>query len=176
MYRAPSRRMKKKEVKKPNLIPILDAVFIFIFFLLMSSSFLNIHEIQSDVPIISNKTPPKNKKPPLALTLKIRASKIQVLTGVPSRVRLNIGKNSDGDYDLIALRTYLIKLKKKHKMEKDIVFEPIVDLNYEEIVKIMDSVRILNKTDPDIWTKNKDGSDQRVKELFSNIVFGNIQS
>jgi biopolymer transport protein ExbD len=168
--------MNRKEVKKPNLIPILDAVFIFIFFLLMSASYLNIHEIQSDVPIISNKTPPKNKKPPLALTLKIKASRIQVLTGVPARVRKNIGKNSEGDYDLVSLRTYLISLKKRHKTEKDIILEPIVDLNYEEIVKIMDSVRTLKKTDPDIWTKNKDGSDQRVKELFSNIVFGNIQS
>ncbi|WP_127717741.1 biopolymer transporter ExbD [Halobacteriovorax sp. HLS] len=176
MYRAPSRRKNKKEVKKPNLIPILDAVFIFIFFLLMSASFLNIHEIQSDVPIISNQEPPKNKKPPLALTLKIRASNIQILTGVPGSVRKSIGKNSDGDYDLVALRTYLIGLKKSNATEKDIVLEPLVDLQYEELVKIMDSVRILKNTDPDIWTTGKDGSDIRIKELFSNIVFGNIQS
>lgn len=176
MYRAPSRRKNRKEVKKPNLIPILDAVFIFIFFLLMSASFLNIHEIQSDVPIISNKEPPKSKKPPLALTLKITGSRIQVLTGVPARVRKSIGKNSEGDYDLNSLRNYLINLKKKYTSEKDIVLEPIVDLTYEEIVKIMDTVRTLKKTDPDIWTKNKEGMDERVKDLFSNIVFGNIQS
>jgi len=98
------------------------------------------------------------------------------LTGIPGRVRKNIGKNSDGDYDLHALRTYLISLKKRNTSEKSIVLEPVVDLNYEEIVKIMDSVRTLRKTDPDIWTKTKDGLDERIKDLFSNIVFGNIQS
>lgn len=176
MYRAPSRRKIKKEVEKPNLIPILDAVFIFIFFLLMSSRFLNINEIQSDVPIVSNKQPPKSKKKPLALTLRILNTKIQVLTGVPGSVRKNIGKNAEGDYDLQSLRDYLIALKQKNVNESSIVLEPLVDLNYEDIVKIMDSVRDLKKTDPEIWTKAKDGMDLRVKELFNNIVFGNIQS
>jgi len=176
VYRAPSRRKTKKEVEKPNLIPILDAVFIFIFFLLMSSRFLNINEIQSDVPIVSDRQPPKSNKKPLALTLRILNTRIQVLTGVPGSVKKNIGKNAEGDYDLRSLREYLISLKKKNVDEKSIVLEPLVDISYEDIVKIMDSVRDLNKTDPDIWTKTKDGMDLRVKELFNNIVFGNIQS
>ena len=36
----PSRKNYKYEFKRPNLIPILDAVFIFIFFLLLSPTFL----------------------------------------------------------------------------------------------------------------------------------------
>lgn len=176
MYRAPSRRKLKKEIEKPNLIPILDAVFIFIFFLLMSSRFLNISEIQSDVPIVSDREPPKSDKKPLALTLKILNTKIQVLTGVPGTIKKNIGKNADGDYDLHELREYLITLKQSNVDERSIILEPLVDLNYEEIVKIMDSVRDLKKTDPDIWTKTKEGMDLRVKELFDAIVFGNIQS
>ena len=57
MLRAPSRRKRKEPVKRLNLIPILDAVFIFIFFLLMSANFIKIYEVQSDVPIVST-TPP----------------------------------------------------------------------------------------------------------------------
>ncbi|ATH06630.1 biopolymer transporter ExbD [Halobacteriovorax marinus] len=176
MYRAPSRRKIQKEVQKPNLIPILDAVFIFIFFLLMSSRFLNINEIPSDVPIVSDRQPPKSNKKPLALTLQILNTRIQILTGVPGYVRKTIGKNAEGDYDLQALRDYLIDLKQKNVDENTVVLEPKVDLSYEDIVKIMDTVRDLKKTDPDIWTKTKDGMDLRVKELFNNIVFGNIQS
>ena len=37
---------------KPNLIPIMDAVFIFIFFLLMSAQFIDIYEINSDAPAV----------------------------------------------------------------------------------------------------------------------------
>ena len=48
MIRAPSGRKNKKKVKPLNLIPILDSVFIFIFFLLMSANFVEFFEIQSN--------------------------------------------------------------------------------------------------------------------------------
>ena len=44
MLRAPSRRQRKEPEKRLNLIPILDSVFIFIFFLLMSANFIKIFE------------------------------------------------------------------------------------------------------------------------------------
>ena len=52
---------KRREDNKLNLKPILDAVFIFIFFLLMSAQFLDLHEIGSDVPIVQS-LPSKAKK------------------------------------------------------------------------------------------------------------------
>ena len=177
MYRTPtSRRKGHKETTRPNLIPILDAVFIFIFFLLMSASFLKFYEIQSDVPIISDQEPPKTKKEPLALTLKVKENSISVLTGIPGNVVRNFKKLEDGKYDLGSLRAFLINLKKKHLSEKTVVLEPLVDVTYEEIVNIMDAVRMLKKTDPSLWRKDKDGVDQKVTELFNNIVFGNIRS
>lgn len=175
MYRAPSRRKSKHEIKKPNLIPILDAVFIFIFFLLMSANFLKIFEISSDVPIISDRQPPEND-PPLALTLKIYGENIVVYQGLPSRPVKKISKTSSGEYDLEELHSYLIQLKMKHKNEKTIILEPLIDVSYEIIVNIMDSIRMLKKTDPSIWIKGKNGSDIKVPELFNNIIFGNIQS
>ena len=66
------RRMKKPP--KLNLIPILDAIFIFIFFLLMSAQFIDIYEIGSDAPITSTSSP-ENKKPPLNLTLELNGEK-----------------------------------------------------------------------------------------------------
>lgn len=175
MYRAPSRRKSKKEFAKPNLIPILDAVFIFIFFLLMSANFLKIYEIPSDVPIISDAEPPPNQKP-LALTLRVTASNIEVLTGIPSRLYRRVGKAADGFYDLEQLHSTLINLKKNYKKEESAILEPVVDLSYEDIVKIMDATRELRNTDEAIFAKDKDGIDVRLKALFPKIVFGNIQS
>ena len=37
---------------RPNIIPILDAVFIFIFFLLMSAQFIKYFTIHSDTPSV----------------------------------------------------------------------------------------------------------------------------
>lgn len=176
MYRAPSRRSKKQTNSRLNLIPILDSVFIFIFFLLMSASFLKIYEIQSDVPILSSAEPPKTKKIPLALTVKVNPSTVDVFTGVPSRLNKSFSKLPSGEYDLESLHNYLISIKRNNLDEKTVILEPLTDINYEELTKIMDSLRMLRKTDPGLFTKDKDGLDVKIEELFNNIIFGNIQS
>ena len=56
---------KKKDKKvKPNLIPILDAVFIFIFFLLISAQFIDVYEINSDAPAVVTVDRKIDKKKP----------------------------------------------------------------------------------------------------------------
>jgi biopolymer transport protein ExbD len=175
MLRAPSKRRSGQPTGRINLIPILDAVFIFIFFLLMSANFIKIFEIPSDVPILSD-SEPKEDKDQLALTLKITEEGLTLYSGIPSKALKSFGKLASGDYPTEDLHLYLVGLKKRHLDESTIILEPIVDLAYEEIVKIMDSVRILRNTDPEIFKKEKNGLDVRVKELFSNIIFGNIQS
>lgn len=175
-YKLPTRRHGKKEPQRLNLIPILDAVFIFIFFLLMSAQFVKIFEINSDVPIVSDAPPPKNQKDPLALTLTINNRGFVLAKGIPSRTIKRIPKLDGGVYDMEALHQYLVKLKTNYKDEKSIVFMPKVDLDYEVIVKIMDAVRVLKKTDEAIFTKDKDGIDVKVNELFNQIVFGNLMS
>ena len=176
MYRIPSRKSKKLGSKNLPLIPILDAVFIFIFFLLMSANFTKIFEIASDVPIVSEQEPPKDKKKPLALTLKISEKGIEIYTGVPANFRKRIEAVGPGRYDLASLHTYLIALKQQNMDEKDVVLEPVIDITYEELVAIMDAVRLLENTDPALYRKDKNGIDVRVEELFANVVFGNIQS
>ncbi len=177
MYRRPSRKHKSKTFEKPNLIPILDSVFIFIFFLLMSANFVKIFEISSDVPIISDREPPKNQKDPLNLTMKIYANSISIHSGSNERRLFRVTKDSSGEYDLFTLREKLIKLKEDNKSEDTIILMPLANITYESLVKIMDSVRDLKDTEREIWVPAKDGSgDVRIKQLFNNIIFGDIQS
>lgn len=176
MLRVPTSRKRKKPEQKLNLVPIMDSVFIFIFFLLMSASFLKIYEIGSDVPIISDAEPPKNQKDPLALTLEIETDEIVLSRGIPSRRIRTFKRQADGEFNYEELHTALIDIKKQHVDEDTIIFEPKGDLTYEEIVKIMDAVRMLNKTDEAIFKTNKDGIDEKVKNLFSKIIFSNLMS
>lgn len=175
-YKTPTSRKSRKKQEKLNLIPILDAVFIFIFFLLMSTQFVRIFEIGSDVPIISNTPPPKEKKKPLALTVSIKKNRLDIYTGVPSRKVNSIKKLEDGSYNLEGLHTYLIEIKKKNISENTVILEPIVDISYEEVIKIMDAIRMFRNTDESLYQKDKDGIDVKVKALFSKIVFGNLMS
>lgn len=174
MYKLPSRKRRvRTEVKKPNLVPILDAVFIFIFFLLLSANFSIIYEITSNVPIVSDSPPPKEK--PLALTLRINRDDLSLYKGVPSIFVRKFTKRGK-EYDLLSLRSYLISIKQKFPKEKGIIFEPKIDLKYEEIVKIMDAVRQLKNTEPAIYVKDKVNGDVRTRLLFDDIIFGDIQS
>ena len=142
----------------------------------MSANFAKIFEISSDVPIISDNDPPPKKKP-LGLTLKITAKSLQVYTGVPSVLRRSFAIDSTyGELSLEGLHEYLIGIKTRYLREKTIILEPKIDLEYEQLVKIMDAVRMLKKTDRALYRKGKRGEDERVKELFDNIVFGDTQS
>lgn len=177
MLKVPTSRKRKKPEDKLNLIPIMDSIFIFIFFLLMSATFLKINEVGSDVPIVSDQEPEKDEKNPLALTLVADTNEITLSKGVPSREIRTFQRNKEtGLFNYEELHSELINIKKEHLKENTIVLEPIGDLTYEEIVKIMDAVRILNRTDEAIYRPNKDGVDEQLKELFTKIIFGNLMS
>jgi len=176
MLRVPTSRKRRKSEERLNLVPIMDAVFIFIFFLLMSASFLKIYEIGSDVPILSDAEPPKDKKDPLALTLAAIPNEIVLSRGIPSRSFKKFTRQADGEFNYDEIHAVLIDIKKQHLDENTIIFEPGGDLTYEEIVKIMDAVRMLHRTDEAIFKTNKDGIDEKIKDLFSKIIFSNLMS
>jgi biopolymer transport protein ExbD len=142
----------------------------------MSATFLKIYEVGSDVPIISDQEPPKDQKDPLALSLKIETNLITLSRGAPSRVIQTFNRQPDGAFNLDELHAVLIGLKKQYLDENTIILEPEGDLTYEEIVRIMDTVRRLNKTDEAIYKPNKEGVDEKLKELFSKIIFSNLMS
>ena len=176
MLKKPSRRNYKYEFKRPNLIPVLDAVFIFIFFLLLSADFINVFEINSNAPIISNSPPPKNKKIPLNLTLSITNNRLILKKGNPLRVVKVINKDGP-EFNLYGLHQELIKIKKRNPEERTIIFEPRSNVAYDIIVKVMDEVRLLRNTDESIYIKDKKTrQDKKINYLFDDIIFGNIRS
>jgi biopolymer transport protein ExbD len=181
LLRAPSRRKKSKEVQKLNLIPILDAVFIFIFFLLSSTTFLKIYEIPSDVAIINNNKPLK-KKVDRTPTVRVLKNGFSILSG---KNPLAFIKKVNGKYDYENLHSYMVRRKRTtFKNEKTIVLEPLQSLSYDDVVKVMDAIEILRRTDPAKYIKQKfktfDGKifeqDKRVWKLFESIIFSDLQS
>ncbi len=176
MLRVPTSRKRKRPDQKLNLVPIMDSVFIFIFFLLMSASFLKIYEIGSPIPIISDQEPKKDDKDPLALAMTLETNEIILTKGIPAREIQRFKRLPDGTFDYEAIHTTLIDIKKKNVTEDSIIFEPMGELTYEEIVKVMDAVRMLKKTDDSIMKPNKEGIDEPLKNLFDKIIFSNLMS
>jgi biopolymer transport protein ExbD len=170
------RRIKKKAAPcKPNVIPILDAVFIFIFFLLMSAQFLEIYEIGSDAPAVKtvSEDQPKDKKPPLNLTLEVKKQQIIVKTGLDGNIHKTVGIK-DGNYDLEQLAQVLVTLKKGHVSETSVIIRPDSAVEYKKIVYIMDTCRELPKQTPSIIAKNDKGVTVETRTLFEQIIFETI--
>ena len=174
MIRVPTARRRRKPDAKLNLTPIMDAVFIFIFFLLTSVNFVKIMEIGSDVPIISETEPPPETEPPMMLQLIIRPEAIELTRGLEREVVGTYASSSAGQYDLVALHERLVQLKREKASEESIILTPEWDIDYEDLVKIMDSVRLLERTDEAIFKKSKDGLDVKVESLFPKILFSNL--
>ncbi len=175
MFRLPSRKKKSREEPWINIVPLLDATFVFLFFLMFSTAFVHFYEVPSVAPIASDSEPPPDKKP-LALTLRVLSDGIEVYTGVPAQLQRKVGMKGPEIYNLEELHQHLIQVKKEHTGEKTIILNPEVDLTYAKLVEIIDGVRLLKKTDPEIFGKDKDGIDIKVNEFFSDVLFGNIQS
>ena len=148
---------KPKKREKLNLIPILDSVFIFIFFLLMSAQFLQIYEIGSDAPAVKTTDSIKDDKPPLNLTLVIEKGRIVIKTGLPEKTYREIA-NVNNDYDLGKLLNELSLIKQNNQKEKSIIMRPDPSVPYKDLVRIMDNVR----------------ADKSSQELFNQIIFETI--
>ena len=145
----------------------------------MSANFVKVYEIASDVPLVSHVDSAPSDKPPLALKLEVTDSSLVLSKGIPEKTVETFKKNDKGEYPLSELHDYLIKLKTEFPEERSFILDPKVNLRYEEIVKIMDSVRQLKKTDPAFFSKKgtpPDTFDERHFFLFDKIVFGNIES
>lgn len=165
------RRRKPKKMEKLNVIPILDAVFIFIFFLLMSAQFLKVYEIGSDAPAVTTIDNKKDKRPPLNLILDITKTQIVVKTGLDENVVKSIPMK-EKDYDHKALVKVLVELKKNNMDESSIIFRPKSKVPYKKLVKIMDTVRNLEVGKID--GRNKKGKVVETTTLFDQIIFETI--
>ncbi|OFZ22751.1 MAG: hypothetical protein A2202_00610 [Bdellovibrionales bacterium RIFOXYA1_FULL_36_14] len=158
---------------KPNLIPIMDAVFIFIFFLLMSAQFIDIYEINSDAPAVVTIDKKIDKKDPLNLVLEITKDSIIIKTGLSEKTHFELNKKTDGKYDLEKLNKMLAEIKLKNIDEDAVILRPISTVSYADIVKIMDTTRETSHNQI-LTARNKKGELIKTTSLFNKIIFETI--
>lgn len=163
-------KSKKKKNVRINVIPILDAVFIFIFFLLMSAQFIDVYELETEVPKVST-VKEDSKVIPLNLTLKIKPEEIVVMTGLEGKVVDKIGK-IDGGYDLDKLNRQLIKIKQAHLNEDSVVLRPDKTIAYKDIIGIIDSVK--TSRFGQIKDTREPSSARPSDKLFGQVIFETI--
>lgn len=145
---------KIKKPEKLNLVPILDSVFIFIFFLLMSAQFVDVYEIGSSVPMTKEAKDEKQEKDPLNLTLEVTKTQITVKTGLRSPRSRTFASEQTKE-----MKDYLTELKRQNPKENTMILRADPKISFQNLVTVIDS------------TQN--GKDSKKEKLFEQIVFDN---
>jgi biopolymer transport protein ExbD len=154
----------------------MDAFVTLIAFLLLVTSLLSVTLIDTPVPVVSSDSPKDDHKKPLALTLKIEQDALVLSSAFRKIPEQKFPKVSVG-YDLDQLHQALLKIRQQFPDEQNIVFLPVANVKYDDLVQLMDAVRLVSKTDPPMPTvKDKDGVDRIDPFLFPTVVFGNVIS
>jgi biopolymer transport protein ExbD len=131
-------RMKKNGIERLNIIPIMDAVFIFIFYLLMSAQFVDIHEIETKVP--KSEVADKAPKETLQLKVLLKTNKIEVYRGLQEKLVQSFAfqEGSPVPKEFIDL---VNQLKKENPQENTAILSMGLDSKYESMVLVMEVLK-----------------------------------
>lgn len=177
MFKRPSsRRRSSQEPVALNLVPVLDTLVTLIAFLLFTMSFLNVVHIESPFPTASPKdVEEKLKEKPLQLTVTLREGELELWSPFDLIPAQKIPNPETGKFDLRRLHEALITVKQKFPTENKLVLVPYAGATYDVLVSVMDSIRVLEPSDPPVFIKNpKSGIDEVSKLLFPEVIFGNL--
>ena len=178
MFRPSSRRKGKTSQITLNLVPILDSLVTLISFLLFTMSFLSLVSVETPFPQASTETNQRKlKEKPLQLTVSVRDHDVEIWSPFQKIQSIVIRHADAGKPDTAQIHAKLIEVKQKFPQETQVVFVPTAAMNYDTIVAMMDAIRVLEPTDPPIFAPNpQTGTDEPLKALFPQIVFGNLLS
>ena len=132
------RKMKRPE--KLNLVPILDSVFIFIFFLLMSAQFVDVYEIGSSLPMIKDSFEKNKEKDPLNLTLEITKEQVVIKTGLKKITSKTFTTDQKAQ-----IKEYLTELKRMNPGENTMILRSHPRVPFQELIAVIDSTQISQK-------------------------------
>ncbi|OFZ75298.1 MAG: hypothetical protein A3K03_10440 [Bdellovibrionales bacterium RIFOXYD1_FULL_44_7] len=176
LKRPSSRRKTGQHGITLNLVPILDAMVTLIGFLLFTMAFTALVTIESPFPVASTKDlNQKIKEKPLQLTITVKQNQTEIWSPF-DRINTRVIANAEqGQPDYRAIHEALISVKQQFPEESQIVVVPFPGASYDVLISLLDSIRLTEPSDPPVFRRNTEtGNDELVKNLFSDVVFGNL--
>mgnify|MGYP000291802090 FL=1 len=123
--------------------------------------------METQAPIIS--TIPSDKKfdkEPLSLKIKLSNRKIDVFTGVISKLEFSLYLDEANSLQILSEK--LLNLRKEHSQDDEAIIAPDISVSYRDIINMIESVQKI----PEGLTLSvdKDGEVKNLKKIFSNVV------
>ncbi len=136
----PLRKFKKSnKMPKAELVPVLDAMFIMIFFILATAEFLKISEIGSDLPVMKLSMDENPDKKKLILKMQLYPNQIILMNEVD---KTELFSGTMTDLNVFKLLNDKIKsIKTDFPQEERITVTSDPTIKYDTVVKALDAVR-----------------------------------
>jgi len=150
-----------KEPPELNITTFLNLMVVLVPFLLITAVFSRITILELNLPTGAG-DPSKVDKPKMTVEVIVREKGLEIGNGKSILVRF---PKVDDEYDVRTMSEYLLKIKAKYLDKKDatVLMEP--DIEYQNLVMIMDAVRIAEVV-------QGDNPETQEIELFPNISIG----
>lgn len=161
-----------------DLAPLLAVVVKLVPVLLISSAFVQMMVIESDVPQAVKEVIEKNKDdeklPKIKLYVSLDKGSTLVVENVATPVEVSVPMIS-GAQDLKTLQVKFQEIKTKFPEVYRLQVYPEKNIPYQDIVRIMDEARKSRNKELSWPVRDKvSGQDVRSSFMFPDVVFGNI--
>ncbi len=145
-------------------------------FLLFTTSFLAIVSIETPLPTASSAQNEQSlKEKPLQLTLSLHDADAEIWSPFDRIPKKVIPNTTPGQPDMKAIHEALLGVKKLFPEETKIVLAPSSGTTYDVLIAVMDASRLVDPTDPPLFHPNPTTKiDEPVKQLFPDVIFGNL--
>lgn len=166
-------RLKRvqEETQDLNVIPVMNLFMVLIPFLLLGATFFHIGVIPTSTPTLSPSDSDVPKTPTtVAVNMEVTPDALKISCASVSLTEAELTALSSewpkagGEYPVAKLQAALVDIKAKYPESNTLTVLPFEDLNYQELVKILDVTRTI----PDGLDAK---GDPKFKELFPVTIF-----
>lgn len=161
-----------------DLTPLLAIIMKLVPVLVISSSFLQLTQIDTDVPqVVKQAIEDQKNKPNENAQIRINIDPSRTTTiaiqykGASETIEIKPVKNQI-DLESLNLKLVTVKNKYPHVFMADLY--PDEKLSYDEIVQVMDQSRKSKKGDEFTFFDEKSGHDVKTDFMFPEIVLANV--
>ncbi len=161
-----------------DLAPLLAVMVKLVPVLLVSSAFVQMMIIETELPQVVQEAIKKQEADPGAAKISVAVTKaegVKITLTEKGQAHIEVvGLNQEKTIDYPALHAKFVELKKSHPEVFKIDIQPESDVAYKDIVKVMDEARRAREKDLKFPVKDdKTGKESMTDYMFPEIVFGN---
>ncbi|KHD87833.1 MAG: TolR-like protein [Bdellovibrio sp. ArHS] len=176
------RRMRKIKINhnsefELDLAPLLAVMVKLVPVLLVSSAFVQMMVIESELPQVVNEAIQRQeqKPTPTNIAIEVETTGINIVVTEKGQDKVETIPLKNGAYDFETLHAKLVAVKKAHPDIFKLELNPDGKVPYDEIVKVMDAARQARDNSVKFPVfDTKQGKNVETNYMFPEIVFANM--